>query len=230
MSTFAFIRCGSGQRWRRAKGKPHCDFISCSSDINGIRIQTNKGLASDPESLTSVRLTKSRTAFQGFANDQLARLVGSKGGGQHGQRPEYIGKFGYDTKAAMHVIRLLNEGIEFIARGTITLPRAGERFVDQIGPESSAPRESNRSGRTACLPSWTRPGRPPLFRMNVDRGENQQFDRRHISQNFYVGSSDLLSRLSSGVRASVVKRFSPVTIEAGHIARSLFHEVPVLRL
>jgi predicted nucleotidyltransferase len=62
-------------------------------------------------------------AFQGFANDQLARLVGSKGAGQHGQRPEYIGKFGYDTKAAMHVIRLLNEGIEFIKSGTITLPR-----------------------------------------------------------------------------------------------------------
>jgi len=62
-------------------------------------------------------------AFQGFANDQLARLIGSKGNGKHGQRPEYIGKFGYDTKAAMHVIRLLNEGIEFIETGAITLPR-----------------------------------------------------------------------------------------------------------
>jgi uncharacterized protein len=62
-------------------------------------------------------------AFQGFANDQLGRLIGSKGGGKHGQRPEYIGKFGYDTKAAMHVIRLLNEGIEFIGTGKVTLPR-----------------------------------------------------------------------------------------------------------
>jgi uncharacterized protein len=66
---------------------------------------------------------KAALAFQGFANDQLARLLGTKGGGKHGQRPEYIGKFGYDTKAAMHVIRLLNEGIEFVNNGTITLPR-----------------------------------------------------------------------------------------------------------
>ncbi len=66
---------------------------------------------------------KAALAFQGFANDQLARLLGTKGGGKHGQRPEYIGKFGYDTKAAMHVIRLLNEEIEFVNNGTITLPR-----------------------------------------------------------------------------------------------------------
>lgn len=66
---------------------------------------------------------KAALAFRGFANDQLARLNGTKGNGEHGQRPEYIGKFGYDTKAAMHAIRLLNEGIEFVEKGTITLPR-----------------------------------------------------------------------------------------------------------
>lgn len=75
---------------------------------------------------------KAALAFQGFANDQLARLVGSKGGGKHGQRPEYIGKFGYDTKAAMHVIRLLNEGIEFIRAGTITLPRPEKDLLIEI--------------------------------------------------------------------------------------------------
>jgi predicted nucleotidyltransferase len=75
---------------------------------------------------------KAALAFQGFANDQLARLVGSKGGGKHGQRPEYIGKFGYDTKAAMHVIRLLNEGIEFVSDGTITLPRPERELLIDI--------------------------------------------------------------------------------------------------
>ncbi len=60
--------------------------------------------------------------FRGFANAQLRRLKG-EGTGKHGQRPEYIGKHGYDTKAAMHIIRLLNEGIEFMLTGQITLPR-----------------------------------------------------------------------------------------------------------
>src|SRR6185369_16254249 len=60
--------------------------------------------------------------FRGFARAQLRRLKG-EGSGKHGQRPEYIGKFGYDTKAAMHIIRLLGEGTEFMQTGQITLPR-----------------------------------------------------------------------------------------------------------
>lgn len=60
--------------------------------------------------------------FRGFATAQLRRLKGD-GSGKHGQRPEYVGKYGYDTKAAMHIIRLLNEGIEFMRTGQITLPR-----------------------------------------------------------------------------------------------------------
>jgi uncharacterized protein len=35
--------------------------------------------------------------FLGFADDQFKRLTGEKGSGKKGQRPEYIGKFGYDT-------------------------------------------------------------------------------------------------------------------------------------
>lgn len=40
-----------------------------------------------------------------------------------GQHHELIGTHGYDIKAAMHVIRLLNEGIELMRSGSITLPR-----------------------------------------------------------------------------------------------------------
>jgi predicted nucleotidyltransferase len=39
--------------------------------------------------------------FLGIADDQFKRLTGEKGSGKKGQRPEYIGKFGYDTKASM---------------------------------------------------------------------------------------------------------------------------------
>ena len=62
------------------------------------------------------------TQFRGFAEAQLRRLQGI-GAGKKGQRHELIGAHGYDIKAAMHVIRLLNEGVELMRSGTITLPR-----------------------------------------------------------------------------------------------------------
>jgi hypothetical protein len=40
-----------------------------------------------------------------------------------------IGVHGYDIKAAMHVIRLLNEGIELMRSGTITLPRPEKELL-----------------------------------------------------------------------------------------------------
>jgi predicted nucleotidyltransferase len=60
--------------------------------------------------------------FQGFADAQVRRLQGI-GTGKKGQRHELINVHGYDVKAAMHVIRLLNEGIELMRTGFITLPR-----------------------------------------------------------------------------------------------------------
>lgn len=61
--------------------------------------------------------------FLGFADSQFKRLTGEKGSGKKGQRPEYIGKYGYDTKAAMHGLRLLYECLELMTHKTITLPR-----------------------------------------------------------------------------------------------------------
>ncbi|HEY3930202.1 MAG TPA: nucleotidyltransferase domain-containing protein [Candidatus Koribacter sp.] len=60
--------------------------------------------------------------FRGFAESQLRRLKG-EGVGKHGIREEYVGKYGYDTKAAMHLLRLLFEGIELLSTGWLTLPR-----------------------------------------------------------------------------------------------------------
>src|SRR5438445_8449019 len=62
------------------------------------------------------------TQFRGFADAQLRRLQGI-GAGKKGQRHELIGAHGYDIKAAMHVIRLLNEGIELMRSAITTLPR-----------------------------------------------------------------------------------------------------------
>ena len=43
-----------------------------------------------------------------------------------------IGVHGYDIKAAMHLIRLLNEGIELMRSGTITLPRPEKELLITI--------------------------------------------------------------------------------------------------
>jgi len=61
--------------------------------------------------------------YLGYADAQLKRMCGQRGTGKHGQRPEIIGKFGYDTKAAMHTLRLLYEGIELMRDHWVTLPR-----------------------------------------------------------------------------------------------------------
>jgi predicted nucleotidyltransferase len=61
--------------------------------------------------------------FLGFADAQLKRMTGERGRGKKGQRPEIEARFGYDSKAAMHTLRLLYECLEVLQHGTITLPR-----------------------------------------------------------------------------------------------------------
>ena len=61
--------------------------------------------------------------YRGYADAQLRRMTGDRGRGKHGQRPELEAQYGYDVKAAMHTLRLLHEGIEFVSRGWVTLPR-----------------------------------------------------------------------------------------------------------
>jgi predicted nucleotidyltransferase len=71
-------------------------------------------------------------SFEGFARHQLERITGERGLGKHGQRPELEEKFGYDVKAAMHVIRLLGEGIEILEHGNITYPRPNKGILIAI--------------------------------------------------------------------------------------------------
>src|SRR3984885_14714217 len=58
--------------------------------------------------------------FLRFAENQLCRITGEKGRGAKGRRPEYESIFGYDTKAAMHCLRLYLECIELMRFGAIT--------------------------------------------------------------------------------------------------------------
>lgn len=61
--------------------------------------------------------------FMGFGRSQMQRINGERGSGKHGQRDPLIEKFGYDTKSAMHMIRMMTECRELLTEGTISYPR-----------------------------------------------------------------------------------------------------------
>ncbi len=75
---------------------------------------------------------QSASQFLGFAENQLKRIIGEKGKGSKGTRPEYECAYGYDTKAAMHCLRLLYECCELMKEGTITLPRPEKELLVEV--------------------------------------------------------------------------------------------------
>lgn len=58
--------------------------------------------------------------FLGYLRAQKAAMTGQAGA--HTNRPELVAVHGYDTKYAMHALRLGLQGIEFLTTGRITLP------------------------------------------------------------------------------------------------------------
>lgn len=69
--------------------------------------------------------------FVAFAKAMLLRLSGGNTG-RHGQRPELETEFGFDSKGAMHMLRVLGEGIELMNTGVITLPRPEAPFLRDV--------------------------------------------------------------------------------------------------
>lgn len=60
-------------------------------------------------------------AFLGYMTQQRQRLTGERGQ-MNVKRPELVEKYGYDTKYAMHMLRLGYQGVEFMETGKLTLP------------------------------------------------------------------------------------------------------------
>ncbi|GAB7003029.1 hypothetical protein JCM18899A_05000 [Nocardioides sp. AN3] len=58
--------------------------------------------------------------FLGYLRSQKAAMVGEAGA--HTNRPELVAVHGYDTKFAMHALRLGVQGVEFLTTGRISLP------------------------------------------------------------------------------------------------------------
>lgn len=62
-----------------------------------------------------------KNAFRGYLTQQRVRLEESHRGDRV-NRPELVEQYGFDTKFAMHMLRLGYQGIEFLRTGAITLP------------------------------------------------------------------------------------------------------------
>ncbi len=58
--------------------------------------------------------------FLGYLQSQRAAMTGESGA--HTNRPELVAIHGYDTKFAMHALRLGVQGVELLSTGRITLP------------------------------------------------------------------------------------------------------------
>lgn len=61
-----------------------------------------------------------RERFLGYLRSQRAAMTGETTA--HTNRPELVALHGYDTKFAMHALRLGVQGVEFLTTGRITLP------------------------------------------------------------------------------------------------------------
>lgn len=59
--------------------------------------------------------------YVGYLRAQKERLLGTRGQ-RRVNRPELIAAHGFDTKYAMHVVRLGYQGIELLSEGRLTLP------------------------------------------------------------------------------------------------------------
>jgi predicted nucleotidyltransferase len=59
--------------------------------------------------------------YLGYLHGQRGRLVGTRGG-KRVNRPELVEAHGFDTKYAMHALRLGYQGLELLEQGRLTLP------------------------------------------------------------------------------------------------------------
>jgi predicted nucleotidyltransferase len=85
------------------------------STPEGDKLRENRSL------FTSKKVYKS---FTGYAYGQLHRMTHFVGRGYMGEkRGKLVEKYGYDTKNAAHLIRLLRMGIEFLTDGILNVER-----------------------------------------------------------------------------------------------------------
>ena len=132
----------SARKWARLAlaGNPTVLLVLFVPDHEVVyRNEAGAELAANAHRFVS-RLAAAR--YPGYLDGQKAAMTGQPGA--HTNRPELIAAHGYDTKYAMHALRLGLQGIELLSTGRITLPvpephraylrsiRRGERPLTEV--------------------------------------------------------------------------------------------------
>jgi len=110
----------SARKWARLAlaGNPTVLLVLFVPDHEVVyRDEAGAELAANAHRFVS-RLAAAR--YLGYLKGQKAAMTGQAGA--HTNRPELIAAHGYDTKYAMHALRLGLQGIELLSTGRITLP------------------------------------------------------------------------------------------------------------
>jgi uncharacterized protein len=110
----------SARKWARLalSGNPTVLLVLFVTDDEVVfRSQVGAELTDNAHRFVS-RLAATR--FLGYLRAQKAAMTGAAGA--HTNRPELVAVHGYDTKYAMHALRLGLQGVELLSTGRITLP------------------------------------------------------------------------------------------------------------
>ena len=110
----------SARKWARLAlaGNPTVLLVLFVPDREVVfRNEAGAELAANAHRFVS-RLAAGR--YLGYLGGQKAAMTGQAGA--HTNRPELVAVYGYDTKYAMHALRLGLQGIELLTTGRITLP------------------------------------------------------------------------------------------------------------
>lgn len=80
-------------------------------------------------------------AFLGYLQAQRMRFTGERGGSHGATHSEDRDRFGYDTKYAMHMLRLGFQGIELLSTGRLTFPVPERDFLLNVRMGKSTSQE-----------------------------------------------------------------------------------------
>ena len=132
----------SARKWARLAldGNPTVLLVLFVPDVEVVfRDEVGAELVAHADRFVS-RLAAVR--FLGYLRGQKGAMTGQAGA--HTNRPELVAVHGYDTKYAMHALRLGLQGVELLTTGRITLPvpephraclrsiRRGERSLTEV--------------------------------------------------------------------------------------------------
>lgn len=108
------------RKWLRLASRGHPTILLLLFvPLDQIHVLTPRGEALR-DLAPAILSRKAAHGYVGYLRGQRQRLLG--GGSKRVNRPELVAAHGFDTKYAMHAVRLGFQGLELVTTGALTLP------------------------------------------------------------------------------------------------------------